>query len=75
MAEAAGRTQLERELAIELGVIGGVHDAHAAAPEAMKHEVAPDHRALSDRARLHRGFVERDIERGIVQARPPRTRA
>jgi hypothetical protein len=37
--------QLDRNLAIELGVVGGVHDPHAAGPEPLEHgEAADPHR-------------------------------
>ncbi|MBK7827693.1 MAG: hypothetical protein IPJ59_21235 [Nannocystis sp.] len=49
-AELAGavraRTQqLERDLAVEVGVEGGVDDPHRAGAEAVEDDVAADHRA------------------------------
>ena len=38
----AKRQQLERDLAIELRIVGGVDDAHAAGAEAIEDHVAPD---------------------------------
>jgi len=37
--------QLQRDHAIELGIEGAVHDAHAAFAEAIEHDVAADGRA------------------------------
>jgi hypothetical protein len=36
--------QLDRELAIEPVVMGGIYDAHAALAEALEQEVSPDAR-------------------------------
>ena len=40
--------QLERDLAIELRIVGGVDDAHRAGAEALEHEVAADGRAAGE---------------------------
>ena len=41
--DAEARAQeLERDLAIELRIVGGEHDAHAAGAERRQHEVAAD---------------------------------
>jgi hypothetical protein len=42
VAAEARSQELERELAIELGVVGGVHHPHAARAEPREDHVAPD---------------------------------
>jgi hypothetical protein len=46
----SGSSKLERDLAVELRIVGGVHDAHAAGAEPVEQDVAPDHRAARQRA-------------------------
>ena len=81
-AEAVGRAgpeaqQLERDLAVELGVVGGVDHAHAAAAELREHDVAADHAAAGQRLvavdapavgrALGRQRVGGDAHRGVGQ--------
>jgi hypothetical protein len=40
--------QLECDLAIELGVVGGIHDAHTAGADHFEHEIATDRRAACE---------------------------
>jgi hypothetical protein len=50
-ARRIGEQQLQRHAAIELGIVGGVDDAHAAATEHVDDEVAADRRAAGERRR------------------------
>jgi hypothetical protein len=59
---AAGREdQLEGDLAVELGVVGGVDDAHGAGAEAVEEDVAADRRAADE---LRGGGWKRPSRRG-----------
>ena len=61
--------QLERDLAIELRIVGGVDHAHAAAPDDVQDHVAPDAHAAGQRGRSPRGRQQRGrATRGDVGA-------
>ena len=67
---AAREQQLDGDLAVELGIVGGVDLPHAADAEPLEHDVAADLVAADERARLARA------ERGLARGRPsvPRRR-
>jgi hypothetical protein len=68
--------QLERDLAIQLRVVGGVHDPHAAGTERAEHDVASDPLSVAD---LLDASAEREpsadrVREAQVLARPRRAR-
>ena len=52
LAAGAGVHDLQRDLAIELWIVGPEHDTHAARAQAGDHDVAPDATARLDRRRV-----------------------
>ncbi len=53
-AARAGTQDLEGDLAVQLRVVCGVDEAHAAGAKRPEHDVAADHRAARQRQRLRR---------------------
>ena len=52
---------LERDLAVQFGIVSRVNDAHRAGAEALQHQVAPDGRALGEHL-LVRAIVAAEVE-------------
>jgi hypothetical protein len=57
--QGPGAQQLDRDLAIEVRVVGGVHQAHAAATEQAEHDEATD--AVAACRRADRGIAAADL--------------